>query len=133
CFKAWLTSRGGEGNLEDRQMLAHVRAQLSKYSESRFSRWDTGEDDAVIDSHVPRTGEIWGYRREEVDKDPLAGDASDLVFYIYSEAFEREVCKGFDASRVARLLRDIDALVLTDGERREGRLKTRTRLPRSGR
>lgn len=55
------------------------------------------------------------------------------MYYIHPEAFEREVCKGFDANRVARLLRDLDALVLTDGERREGRLKTRARLPRSGR
>lgn len=53
CFKSWLDARGGEGNLEDKQMLAHVRSQLSKYSESRFKRWDTDESDAVIDSHVP--------------------------------------------------------------------------------
>src|SRR5690606_24702221 len=45
CFKSWLTVRGGEGNLEDKQMLDHVRHQLAKYGESRFKRWDEPEED----------------------------------------------------------------------------------------
>ncbi|MDQ2076079.1 DUF927 domain-containing protein [Marinimicrobium sp. ABcell2] len=134
CFKSWLETRGGEGNLEDRQMLDHVRQQLSKYSESRFKRWDADHDskNAVVDSHQPITAEAWGYRREEVDPDALEGDSSDVVFYVFTQAFQRDICKGWDANRIARLLRDIDALELRDSERREGRLATKERLPRMG-
>lgn len=135
CFKAWVESRGGEGNLEDRQMLEHVRQQLSKFSESRFKRWDTTEEknNAVVDSHQPITAEAWGYRREEVDPDVLEGDSSDVVFYVYTQAFQRDLCKGWDAGRIARLLRDIGALELRESERKEGRLATKERLPRMGR
>lgn len=135
CFKSWLIARGSEGNFEEKQMLDHVRHTLQKFSESRFKRWDEThgkEKDTVIDSHVPITAETWGFRKEVVDKNQLEGDSSDIDFYVYPESFRKDLCKGFDANRIARLLRDIGALVLTESDKREGRLTTKARLPRMG-
>lgn len=137
CFKLWLSARGGFGNFEEKQMLDHIRHTISKYGESRFKRWDEPQlvanaNDSVIDSHVPITAECWGLRREIVDKDPLEGNTSDVDFYIYPEAFKNDLCKGFDSNRVARLLRDIGALILTEGDKKENRLTTKARLPRMG-
>lgn len=134
CFNSWLKARGGEGNLEDKQMLDHVRHQITKYGESRFKRWDEPEDsdNAVIDSHVPITAECWGYRREITEKDVLDGNTSDVVFHVFPDAFTKDLCKGFDAGRVARLLRDLGALELTESDKKEKRLVTKVRLPRMG-
>jgi putative DNA primase/helicase len=137
CFKSWLAARGGDGNFEEKQMLDHIRHTISKYGESRFKRWDephlvANNKDVVIDSHVPITAECWGLRRESIDKNVLDGDTSDIDFYIYPEAFKNDLCKGFDANRTARLLRDIGALILTEGDKKENRLTTKARLPRMG-
>lgn len=137
CFKSWLAARGSDGNFEEKQMLDHVRHTISKYGESRFKRWDESQlvannKDLVIDSHVPITAECWGLRREIIDKNVLDGDTSDIDFYIYPESFKKDLCKGFDANRTARLLRDIGALILTEGDKKENRLTTKARLPRMG-
>jgi putative DNA primase/helicase len=137
CFKSWLIARGSEGNFEEKQMLEHVRHIISVNMESKFKRWDEPQNavstkNLVIDSHVPITAQYWGLRREIIDKDALEGDTSDIDFYIEPIAFKKELCKGFDANRIARLLRDIGALVLTESDNREGRLTTKARLPRMG-
>lgn len=137
CYKSWLAARGGDGNFEEKQMLEHIRHTISIYGESRFKRWDepqlaANSNDLVIDSHVPITAECWGLRREIIDKNVLDGDTSDIDFYVYKESFKKDLCKGFDADRMARLLRDIGALILTDSEKKANRLYTRPRLPRMG-
>src|SRR5690606_30336368 len=133
-FGVWLRARGGVGNLEDKQMIDHVRHQIAKYGESKFKRWDEpeGSDNTVIDSHVPITAECWGYRREITEKDILDGNTSDVVFHVFPDAFNKDLCKGFDAGRVARLLRDLGALELTESDKKEKRLVTKVRLPRMG-
>jgi uncharacterized protein (DUF927 family) len=134
CFKSWLSARGTEGNFEEMQMLEHVRHTISKYGESHFKRWDisTNEKNAVVDSHAPITLESWGYRRELTDKNALDGDSSDVEYYVSPEAFKKDLCKGFDPNRVARLLRDSEILILTPSDIKEGRLTTKARLPRMG-
>jgi uncharacterized protein (DUF927 family) len=137
CFKSWLIARGSESNFEEKQMLEHVRHIISVNMESKFKRWDEPQNavstkNLVIDSHVPITAQYWGLRREIIDKNALEGDTSDIDFYIEPIAFKKELCKGFDANRIARLLRDIGALVLTESDKREGRLTTKARLPRMG-
>jgi putative DNA primase/helicase len=134
CFLSWLENRGGEGNLEDKQMLDHVRHQLTKYGEARFKRWDEPENgtNTIIDTHVPITAEAWGYRQEVVDRSMTDGNSSDVIFYIFPDAFNRDLCKAFDGGRVARLLRDKGVLEITEGDRKENRLTTKVRLPRMG-
>jgi len=134
CFKNWLRARGGDGNFEEKQMLEHVRQQFSKYSESRFKRWDEPIDskNSVIDSHVPITAECWGFRRESSSKDYLDGNSSDVIFYVFKEAFKNDICKGFDHNRIAKMLRSFNALQPTSSSDGKERMDRKEKLPRMG-
>jgi uncharacterized protein (DUF927 family) len=134
CFSAWLHARGGDGNFEEKQMLEHVRQQFTKYSESRFKRWDDPEEskNAVIDSHVAITAECWGFRRESRTKDYLEGDSSDVIFYVFKDAFKTDICKGFDHNRIAKILRTMGALQPTIEGNGKERMDRKEKLPRMG-
>jgi putative DNA primase/helicase len=134
CFNTWLRARGGDGNFEEKQMLEHVRQQFTKYSESRFKRWDDPEEskNAVIDSHVPIAAECWGYRREPRTKDYLEGDSSDVIFYVYKDAFKNDICKGYDHNRIAKMLRTLGALQPTVEGNGKERMDRKEKLPRMG-
>ncbi|WAJ69747.1 DUF927 domain-containing protein [Catenovulum adriaticum] len=136
-FMHWLNARGGEGNMEVIEIIKHVRLQFELNGEARFTRWDevktmSDEPSTVIDTHVPRTSEQWGFKRSIVEKSTLDGDTLAFEYYVYPTVFEQVVCRGYDHKRVARLLKNLGALVLTDSEHKEGRLKTKTRVPGSG-
>lgn len=130
CFRNWIASRGGEGNMEDAQIFNEFRLQLQMYGDSRFKRWDN--ETPSIDTHVPSPVESWGFRKHLDTKDIAQGDSQDVIYYIYTNVFEQVICKGNDHLRIARLLRDKGALMLRDGERKENRLKTKERLPGTG-
>lgn len=134
CFSSWLRTRGGDGNFEEKQMIEHVRQQFTKYGESRFKRWDEPEESkhTVIDSHVPVTAECWGYRRELRTKDYLEGDSSEVVFYVFKDAFKNDICKGFDHNRIAKMLRTSGALQPTIEGNGKERMDRKEKLPRMG-
>ena len=111
--------------------------QFELHGEGRFTRWDevkslSDEKSTVIDTHVPRTPEQWGFKRGLVEKSTLDGDTLAFEYYVHPTVFEQVICRGYDYKRVARLLKDIGALVLTESEQKEGRLKTKARIPGSG-
>ncbi len=94
CFTAWLTNRGGEGNQEERAMLAQVREFLRRYGESAFTDWDRP---SMTDTHAPVRSDRAGWRRYvEVDQ--------EVHYYVSNESFRSRVCKGFDPGAVGRLL-----------------------------
>lgn len=100
CFAAWLAARGTAGPSEPAAMLAQVRAFLEAHGESRFTPW-------VADEHAPRTINRAGYRR--------ATEAGP-EYFIERESFRSEICKGFDAQAVGRVLAERGALILdSDG------------------
>ena len=130
CFNAWLASRGGVGDGEVTAMLRQVRAFLESHGEGRFTSWSRTKDE----SHVPKTLSRVGYRRE-VDKEgnPIASPvisssyASPVIgssyapthvpnedrqneYYIFTEAFKSEVCRGFDPVAVSRVLLERECL-----------------------
>ncbi|MBV6415128.1 MAG: hypothetical protein OMOMHJEC_02971 [Xanthomonadales bacterium] len=111
CFADWLAARpAGRGESEPADMLAAVRHFLEQNGEARFAGWDRGEDD-----RAPRTLARCGWRRKS---------DTGQEFLIYPESFRQEVCKGFDAREVARVLARCGAL------QPEGDSMTRTvRLP----
>ena len=78
-------------------MLAAVRHFLEQNGEARFSPFDRGEDDKS-----PRTLMRCGWRK----KTPEGHE-----FLIFPESFRHEVCNGFDAREVARLLVKCGALM----------------------
>lgn len=134
CFNTWLRARGGDGNFEERQMLEHVRQYFTKYGESRFKRWDDPEEskNTVIDSHVAITAECCGFRRELRTKDYLEGDSSDVIFYVFKDAFKNDICKGFDHLRIAKILRTMGALQPTIESNGKERMDRKERLPKMG-
>lgn len=88
-FGEWLGVRGGAGDAETREGLAAVRAFLEAHGESRFTPWDA--DPAATARTINRAG----FRRLQED---------GLWFYVLPNAFKRELCKGFNASHVAKAM-----------------------------
>lgn len=95
CFSAWLTNRGGEGNAEDRAMLAQVREFLRRYGESAFTDWERPANDSV--KHSPVRDDRAGYRKH----DPVT---DEIDYYIFTETFRTRICKGYHAAAMGRLL-----------------------------
>jgi putative DNA primase/helicase len=133
-FNAWLDRRGGTSNIEEMQILKHVASQIELYGEKYFRRWDKKNDDnsTIIDEHVPSRNELWGFRITEEHKNMLDGNTSEHCYLVTKQAFETQLCKGFDHKRVAVLLRDQGILILRDSERARGRRCTREKLPGYG-
>lgn len=106
CFRAWLAARGGSGAAEIRDGLAQVRAFLEQHGSSRFeAAWRADERGVVVHTQN-RCGFRQGVEREdlemEVDGTGNARRPHDWTFYVLSEAWKRELCKGFDADAIAR-------------------------------
>lgn len=89
CFQDWLSSRGTKGIQEEMSILSQVRHFFELHGESRFSPWSSVED---IEN--AKTFNRVGYKRSE--------DA-ETFFYVFPEAFKREVSEGFDAAAVAKV------------------------------
>lgn len=107
CFDAWLDSRGGIGNAEDRQMLRQVRAFIEAHGEARFTSWSRATDD-----HAPKTMHRAGVRRATCD---AGGEIIGWEYYFLQEIFRNEVCEGFDWKAVVKLLKDRQHLVIDKG------------------
>lgn len=107
CFDDWLSVRGGETDQEQRAMLQQVRAFLEQHGNARFESCDR-----VGDDHARGVMNRAGYRQES---ESAKGGAT---FYILPSVWKGEVCKGYDATSVARLMRRNGWLIGTEGEQR---------------
>ena len=86
CFAAWLTSFGGTGSLEERSLLAQVKAFFEQHGSSRFEAVDAPENLRIINRA--------GFCRTDTE-----GRREYLVF---PEAFKREVSQGLIKSSQRR-------------------------------
>jgi putative DNA primase/helicase len=133
CFNAWMASRGGSGDGEVTAMLRQVRAFLESHGEGRFTWWHRAGDD-----HAAKTLNRAGFRRmvsedgKPIHDEPVKyGDLAvkptlvSTAYYIHAEVFKAEVCRGFDAGAVARVLVDHGCLV----PEAKGRYDCKPRLP----
>ncbi len=118
CFNAWLAARGHLDNGEHASMLRQVRRFLEANGEGRFSWWHR-----AVDDHSPKTLNRAGFRRligddgkpirSDIDHQREYGErisASDaertrVEFIVLREVFRQEVCNGYDADQVAKLLK----------------------------
>lgn len=140
CFNAWLLQRGGAGNQEQAAMLAQVRKYFEMHGESAFTDWDRSA--AETSQHPPKTVNRAGYRKHSNARDEignlvyLKGDyhpegdermAKETEYYVFPEAFEKEICKGLDYRAVCRLLAAREILK-TEGQH----FKRKERLPGEG-
>lgn len=92
CFNAWLHNRGGVGSQEERDALKQVKYFFEQNGAAMF----TYEGLRLQDD---RTMYRKGYRDNEGD------------YFVFTEAFERDVCRGVDKRYVAKLLRARGLLV----------------------
>jgi putative DNA primase/helicase len=119
CFEAWLAARGHLDNGEDEAMVRQVRAWVEKNGDALLT-WCH----RALDDHRANTPMRGGFKRlVGADGVPLKFDsASDYLerrggaasserseasveYLIFPEAWRTEVCKGFDADAVAKVMR----------------------------
>lgn len=142
CFDAWREDRGGDGNSEERSMLAQVRQFFELHGAARFTWWHR-----LADDHAPVTMNRAGFRRmrtrhgdeigsnadhykqfgDKMHPDDAAETQSD--WFVLPEVFKKEVCKGFNHQTVSRLLMRQGALV---SEGASGRPDKKVKVPSIG-
>ena len=111
CWLDWLTARGGAGAAEQREGFNQVRLFLEQHGDARFSTpWDAANDRAVINRA--------GFRKQS---------ESGPTFYVLPQVWRTEVCKGLDATKVARDMIK-RGWMLSD----PGRLTGKPRIPQQG-
>lgn len=138
CFEAWLAARGHVENSEQVAMFRQVRAFLEKNGDALFTWMHRAMDD-----HRPKTALQAGFKRmvDEDGKVLRVDSATDYVerrappeaserngalieYLVLPEAWRNDVCRGFDAQRVAAVLREMGHLKCD-----AGKLTSRQRLP----
>jgi len=115
CLASWMTDRGHAANQEDKAALEQICDFMTRNQFSRFADWYDERN---------RPTAMMGFRK--VDKG--SNDSEPVTtFYVLPSGW-KEICKGFDARKVARLC--IAAGWLEPGN--EGRTQTSVRLPEIG-
>lgn len=114
-FSEWLAARGGCGNSEAARGIAAVRSFLEAHGESRFTPW--GDEDATRLRTINRVG----FRKTE--------DDGGQWFYVLTQSFKLEVCKGFDPKLVSEAMKE-RGMLQTSGE--PGRYTKQVRIPGEG-
>ncbi|EOC1067933.1 DUF927 domain-containing protein [Cronobacter malonaticus] len=115
CLASWMTDRGHTANQEDKAALEQVCDFMTRNQFSRFADWHDERNRPVS---------MMGFRKVE-----KGGNDSEPVttFYVLPSGW-KEICRGFDARKVARLC--VAAGWLEAGS--EGRTQTNVRLPEIG-
>lgn len=115
CMNAWLRERGHLGNQEDAGVIEQIRRFFTANQYARFADWDDR-------NHRPAN--MVGYRRAV-----QATGTNELIseFYVLSSGW-KEICKGFDPVKAAKLC--VDAGFLAKAS--DGKYQTPIRFPDIG-
>ncbi|MGP2733768.1 DUF927 domain-containing protein [Serratia bockelmannii] len=116
CLAAWMYDRGHTANQEDAAALEQVRDFMTRNQFSRFADWYDAQS---------RPGNMVGFR--QVKKGDNLEDAV-TTFYVLPSGW-KEICKGFDAKKVARLCATAGYLDVPEDETRT---QKNIRLPEMG-
>lgn len=112
CFTAWFESRESGGDLESPAILSQVKAFFEEFGESRFTSLNDDYNHATA-------------RREGFSRDSDGG----TEFIVLPEIFKSEICSGFNATTVTKLLIEHGWLVTGS----DGKAQVRETLPGIGR
>jgi len=107
CFKAWITRRGGIGSAEITEGIAQVMAFLEAHGAARFEI--IGDRPQSLMPHELRIFNRAGYR--EKNKEGF------WEHHILPEIWRNEVCKGHDASTIAKALVERGMMITDSGGR----------------
>lgn len=86
CFQDWLDYRGGIDSQEEKAIISHLCHFFEKYGESRFTPWDSWPEE--------KTPYRAGFRKEVL---------GEVEFFVFTNVFRKEICKGFDPVEVAKV------------------------------
>ena len=113
CFHAWLLRRGTTGKLEIQNLIRQVEAFFEAHGESRFTPVE-GEHRGPARPTMNRCG-----FRQAVS---VAGSSETRnTYYVFPEAFKKEIVTGFDPTWAAARLLAVDWLQPGDGTTRTQR------------
>lgn len=115
CLASWMVDRGHSANQEDRAALEQVRDFITCNQYSRFADWHDDRNRPVA---------MMGFRKVDTGSQTTE---TVTTFYVLPSGW-KEICKGFNASKVAKLC--VNAGWLEPG--RDGRTQTSLRLPEIG-
>lgn len=108
CFNDWLAARGGHDAAESRDGIEQVRSFLSANGMARFVPAWEHELDNRTESRIPPR-DVAGYRQK-------TGDGWD--YFVTTSAWKEEVCRGFDARRLAATMAERGYINAPDSTRR---------------
>lgn len=108
CFNDWLLARGGHDAAESSDGIEQVRSFILAHGMARFvPAWEHDLDNRNESRVPPR--DVAGYRQK-------VGDGWD--FFITTSAWKEEVCRGFDARRLAATMAQRGYMDAPDATRR---------------
>lgn len=107
CFADWVGDRGGVGRKEDTDITRRVRRFLQEHGDARFVPMEGGGEF--------RTQYRAGYRGKH---------GGEMLYYVLSEVFTGEVCKGMDARYSAKVLQERGHLFTSEAGRLQMKMPT---------
>ena len=96
CFNDWLSGFGDGANLEERAILAEVKAFFEANGSSRFENVNPPIM-ASGDDMPQRINNRVGYFRQ---------DGDSKTYFVYPQRFKSEICQGHDPRQVAKVLKE---------------------------
>lgn len=118
CFQAWYSSVGAEFGADDRALFSQVSAFMQAHSNTRFPAHDASDE--VLARHISRAG----FRYE---------DAAGVVqFWVMTEPFKKELCKGFKSTDAAKVLQAAGWMLAGDKEANQSRNTQKKRIKALG-
>lgn len=141
CLASWIAARGGTGNGEVMSILKQVRLFFEANGEARFTWWHQGASDRLAKTinkagwrrlvtaegvPIKSDAEHQRYLGDEIS--PIEAADACVDYFVQSEVFRNEVCKGYDPEMVCRVLVEHQCLVT----QRVGKFVSRNRLPGTG-
>ncbi len=88
-FNQWLACFEKVGNFEDREIIAHIKAFFEANESSRFEAITPDPE------HIERIHNRVGYWKIE---------NGEKIFFVLSEQYKKEICKGYDPKKVTKVL-----------------------------
>ncbi len=146
CLDAWINARGGTGSADHAAMLRQVALFFQAHGAARFEWLHRMQDDhranvmhragfkklmrhGANGTTAVETNEAW-VAEYGTGKEMSATDANDseTEYWVLTEVFRNEVCKGFDYKLIERLLMEREVLK----PRADGHATRRERVPTVG-
>ncbi|QZA77291.1 DUF927 domain-containing protein [Deefgea tanakiae] len=118
CFQAWYSSVGAEFGADDRALFSQVSAFMQAHSNTRFPAHDASDE--VLARHNNRAG----FRYED--------GTGQVQFWVMTEAFKNEICKGYKPADAARILKAAGWMLEGDKEATQLRNTQKKRIKALG-